>query len=431
MKTQHWFLLALSSCALTVQANAADWPQWRGPDRTDVSKETGLLKSWPQGGPPLLWTFDAAGVGYSGPAIVGERLYCMGGMGSKDYLYALDLRTNPPKRIWATDMGPLSKKDHGDGPRATPTVDGDCVYGLSGEGDLVCVQSATGKRLWHRNLLRDLGGQMMSHWGYSESPLVDGNKVICTPGGKQGALAALDKKTGKVLWRSKRFTDAAGYSSVVVSTACGIRQYVQMTGQSVAGVAAADGRLLWRYAHQSRTAAIPTPIVHDDFIYVTSAYQAGCALIQLTPDGKGGIRAEEVYANRNMENQHGGVLLVGDYIYGAWGGNGPRRIQKWICQELKTGKVVWEEGDKLEKGAITYADGELYCFGEDSGTVVLIEASPEGWKEKGRFTIPRQTQVPRRGKIWTHPVVANGHLYLRDQDLIFCFNVKDGAVSKR
>jgi outer membrane protein assembly factor BamB len=423
-------LVAAAFCALGAPVEGADWPQWRGPNRDDVSKETGLLKSWPSGGPRLLWTFKEAGVGYTAPAIVGKHLYAMGGDNGKDFVYALDISGKTPKKVWATEIASLAKKDHGNGPRGSPTVDGGALYALGADGDLICVDTPSGKRRWQVNLARNLGGTMMSNWGYSESPLVDGDKVVVTPGGPQGTLAALDKRTGKVLWRSSEVTDPAGYSSIMVATVGGIRHYVQMTGKSVVGVGADDGRMLWRYLHESRVAAIPSPIIHENDVYVTSAYGAGCALLHLSPEGNNGVKVEEVYANKNMENQHGGVVLVGDYVYGAWGGNGPRRIQKWTCQELRTGKVVWQEADKLEKGSLTCADGSLYLYGEDSGVVVLIEASPEGWQEKGRFTLPKQSKIPHGGvKNWTHPVVANGKLYVRDQEVIFCYDVKDRAAA--
>jgi outer membrane protein assembly factor BamB len=431
MTTRWLFVWTLLVCTLMLAVTGADWPQWRGPHRNDISQDTGLLKSWPDGGPPLLWTYSEAGVGYSAPAIVGDRLFTMGGEGDHDYVYALDVQAESPRKVWSTEIGPLSRKDRGDGPRGTPTVDGDLLYALSGNGDLVCVETSTGKKHWHANLSRELGGQMMSQWGYSESPLVDGDRLVCTPGGPRGTLAALDKKTGKVLWRSKGLTDPAGYASLVMTEVGGIHQYVVMTGKTVAGVSAEDGRLLWRYAHNSNVAAIPTPIVHDDYVYVTSGYRAGCALIELLPDRQGRIKVKEVYANRNMENHHGGVVLLDGHIYGAWGGNEPRRIQRWVCQDLKTGQVVWQESSKLEKGSLTYADGHFYLYGEENGTTVLIQASTPGWKESGRFTIPRHTEIPRKGKIWTHPVVANGRLYLRDQDLMFCFDVRDRAASAR
>jgi outer membrane protein assembly factor BamB len=267
---------------------------------------------------------------------------------------------------------------------------------------------------------------MMSGWGYTESPLVDGDHVVCTPGGANGAVAALNKKTGDVVWRSQGFTDRAGYSSLVVSEAGGVRQYVQMTGESVAGVAAKDGTVLWRFPRSSRVAAIPTPVCFDNFVYVTSGYGTGCALLKLTADG-GKFKADEVYANKNMVNHHGGVARVGGHIYGFSDGKG------WVCQDVKTGAIVWQERNKLGKGSLTCADGHLYCYSERDGTLVLVEASTAGWKESGRFTIPQQSKLPRppqqrSSNFWTHPVVANGRLYLRDQELIFCYDVKDGGT---
>jgi outer membrane protein assembly factor BamB len=416
MKTR--FLL-FSAClpALALPALGADWPQWRGPNRDDVSRETGLRKAWPNGGPKLLWTFDEAGTGYSGPAVVGDRLFTQGADERQEFVLCLDVRTG--KKIWSTPFGARFNNDRGDGPRGTPTVDGDRLAALGGQGDLVCLDLQGGKPVWEKSLKKDLGGQMMSGWGYSESPLLDGDKVVCTPGGPQGGVAALDKKTGDVLWRSKDFTDPASYSSLVTGDPGGVRQYVQMTGQSVAGVAADDGRLLWRFPRASRIAAIPTPIVHGDLVYVSSGYGAGDALLKVTRDGNR-FKADEVYAGKEMQDHHGGVVQVSGYVYGHSDRGG------WTCQELKTGKVVWAEGRKLGKGSLTCADGMLYLYAEKDGTCVLIEASPAGWKEHGRFKIPRESKItPQKGHfLWTHPVVANGRLYLRDQDLIFCYDVK-------
>jgi outer membrane protein assembly factor BamB len=300
-------------------------------------------------------------------------------------------------------------------------VDGDAVYALGGQGELVCVEAATGKRRWGVNMEHDLGGQMMSGWGYTESPLVDGDHLVCTPGGGQGTLAALDKKTGKVVWRSKDLIEPAAYSSIVVGTMDGVRQYVQLTPGGVVGVAADDGRLLWRSrVAVNGTATIPTAVVHGDYVYATSGYGAGCALLKLTPEGQA-VRAETVYANKEMENHHGGVVLVDGHIYGYSDRNG------WVCQDFPTGKLVWSERRKLGKGSVTYADGHLYCYTEDNGTVALVRATTSGWTEDGRFEIPRHTKRPRKsGLVWTHPVIADGRLYLRDQDLIFCFDIKGG-----
>jgi outer membrane protein assembly factor BamB len=250
---------------------------------------------------------------------------------------------------------------------------------------------------------------------------VDGDKIVVTPGGSKGTVAALDKKTGDVLWRSKGFTDGAQYASLMIGNAGGVKQYVQMTGASVAGVAADDGRLLWRFARSGPVAAVPTVIIKDDFVFATSGYGAGCNLIKVTRAGDK-FTADEVYANSDMTNHHGGVVLVGDHLYGYSDKGG------WVCMEFKTGKVAWSENRKLDKGCLTCANGMLYLYGQKAGTCVLIEASPDGWKEHGRFSIPKQTKIrSHSGGIWTHPVIANGKLYLRDQDLVFAFDVRGNA----
>jgi outer membrane protein assembly factor BamB len=401
---------------LTLPALAADWPQWRGPDRTDVSSETGLLKVWPKDGPKLLWTYTNAGAGFAGPAIVGERLYSMGARDKKEFLFALDTKTG--KEVWTTDMGDVFINGWGDGPRGTPTVDGAAIFALGGSGDLLCVEPANGKARWHINLVKDLDGSVPD-WGYTESPLVDGDKLIVTPGGAKGTVVALEKKTGKLLWRCRGLTDGAAYSSPIAATVGGIRQYIQVTANGVAGVRASDGKLLWKsFVANNDTAVVPTPIFRDDHAYATSGYGAGCALIKLTASNDK-VAAEQVYANKVMTNHHGGVILVGDHLYGYSDNKG------WVCQEFKTGRSVWEERRKFPKGCLTCADGRLYLYSQDDGACVLIEATPAGWKESGRFKIPRESTLDRKsGQIWTHPVVANGRLYLRDLDLIFCFDVK-------
>jgi outer membrane protein assembly factor BamB len=404
-------LLASVFLSLSFSALALDWPQWRGADRTDISKETGLLKQWPAGGPKLVWLYKDAGLGYSGYSIVGGKLYTMGLRGDTEFLIAVDTKSG--QQLWATAVGPILKNGWGDGPRATPTVDGDRVYAMSGMGFLVCANAATGKELWKARMA-DFGGKTPS-WGYTESVLVDGNRVICTPGGAQGTLLALDKLTGKKLWQSADWTDGAQYSSPIVVNHNGARQYIQLTMQHLAGVNAADGKVLWKSEWPGKTAVIPTPIFHDGHVYIASGYGVGCKLVKLEP----GHKATDVWMNQNMINHHGGVILVGDKLYGYSDRGG------WTCQDFKTGQVVWAENNKLKKGAIHCADGMLYCLEENTGTVVLIEASPKGWNEKGRFTLtPQTTQRNPKGKIWVHPVVSDGKLYLRDQELLFCFDVK-------
>jgi outer membrane protein assembly factor BamB len=400
-------------------AAAADWPQWRGPERDDVSRDTGLLKSWPKGGLRLLWTSEEGGIGYSGPAIVGDRLYTMSADERDDY--ALALETHTGKRLWSTPVGPYIANNFGNGPRSTPTVNREFAFVLSSAGRLACLNCRDGSKLWSVDLVKDLGGGR-PNWNYSESPLVNGEQVVCTPGGRMGTLAALDKKTGKVLWRSTELTDPAGYSSIVIDEVGGVRQYVQQTMQGVVGVAARDGRLLWRYDNpRYRTAVIPTPIVHDNYVYAVAGYKAGSSLLELSANGDL-FTVKQLYdddARDLMDNKHGGVVRVGDYVYG-WSD----KVNQWTCQEFKTGREMWA-AKALGRGSLTCADGCLYCYSEDRGTVVLVLASPEGWKEKGRFSIPRHTQRREfNNNIWTHPVVANGRLYLRDQELIFCYDVK-------
>lgn len=386
-----------------------DWPQWRGPNRDDVSKETGLLKEWPAEGPRRVWLFDNAGAGYSSFAIANGELFTMGTRDNNETLLALD--ANAGRELWAAPMGSIFNEKRGGGPRGTPTVDGNRVYGLSGNGNLVCVNVADGTIAWQKQM-KDLGG-VLQKWGYSESVLLDGNNVICTPGGPQGTVAALDKSTGALVWQTKDFTDDAQYSSIVPATINGVPQYVQITMQSIVGIGPKDGKILWKTAWPGRTAVIPTPIVRDNLVYVTSGYGVGCKLIRISPNNQ----VETVYENKVMKNHHGGVILVRDHLYG-------HADAGWTCQNFKTGEEVWNHR-AFDKGAVAYADGMLYCLEERSGTVALVEASPAGWKERSRFRPEPQSKIRLPdGRIWTHPVISNGKLYLRDQDLIYCYDVK-------
>ena len=390
---------------------ASDWPQFRGPDRNDVSTETGLLQNWPEGGPAQVWLSRDVGLGYSGPAIVDGKIFTLGAKGNKEFIICLDEKSG--KVLWETSIGPMLENAWGNGPRGTPTVDGDYVYALSGQGNLVCASVSDGKAKWNKTM-KSLGGEIQK-WGYTESVLVDGDLVLCTPGGNKGTMAALNKMTGKLVWQSREWEDVAQYASIVPAEIQGVKQYVQLTQQKFSGVAAKDGELLWQADFRGgRTAVIPTPIVHDNHVYIAAGYGAGCKMVHITQ----GQEVEEVYDNKVMKNHHGGVIRVGDYLYGYSDAVG------WVCQEWSSGEKVWAEKEELGKGAIAYADGKLYCLEEDSGTLVLIDASPDGWKERGRLTLsPQSEQRSERGKVWTHPVIANGKLYLRDQELFYCFDV--------
>lgn len=414
------FTVAAMAALVSLQGSvfAGDWPQWRGPDRTDVSKETGLLKQWPEGGPKKVWSYTNAGNGYAGMSVADGRLFTMGARAGQEFLIALDAASG--KELWAAAMGPLYNEDRpsynvgwGEGPRGTPTVDADRVYALGAWGNLVCASVKDGKIVWKKTM-QEVGGKPFG-WGYSESPLVDGPKLVCTPGGSQGAIAALDKMTGAPVWQSKDFTDDAQYSSLVPATINGTPQYVQLTMRSVAGVAAKDGKLVWRVDFPGRVAVIPTPIVRDNRVFVTAGYGVGCKLVEIGPDNS----VNEVYRNTNLANHHGGAILVGDHVYGHSDRSG------WTCLDFQTGEVAWQEKGKLGKGAIACADGMFYLLDEKSGEVVLIEVNPGAWSEKGRFKLDPQSTIRNpKGGIWSHPVISNGKLYLRDQDLIHCYDIK-------
>lgn len=400
-----------------VNLPSAGWPQWRGPNRDGVSAETGLLKSWPEAGPKLLWQVDVLGKGMSSVAISGGRIYTLGQLKGKTQLIALSQQDG--KLLWTAEIGPGN-------PNCTPTVDGKLVYSLGKEGDLVCSDAETGKEVWRKNFAGDFGGQMMSGWGYSESPLVDGDHLICTPGAADAAIAALDRRTGTVAWKSpapadwggERGKDGAGYSSIVVSQGAGLKQYVQLTGRGMISVAADDGRVLWTYNKVANgTANIPTPIVKDDYVFCSSGYGTGAALLKLTKSGNG-VRADEVYFLKaaELQNHHGGMIRIGDHIYCGHGHNNGFPM----CIDMLTGKRLWKEqrGAGTGSAAILYADGRLYFRYED-GEMALVEANPKEYKLTSQFKL-----ASVKGKSWPHPVIVDGKLYIRDQESLLCYDVR-------
>jgi len=533
-----------------------DWPQWQGPDRTAHSKETGLLTEWPKDGPPLAWKTKALGGGDSTPSIANGRIYGMSHRGEDEMVWALSEKDG--KELWAARIGPAyttSWHQSKEGPSATPTVDGDRLYVMGLAGNLVCLQAGDGKVLWQRSLMADFGGRMPM-WSYRESPLVDGDKVIGTPGGTETTMVALNKLTGEVIWKNyvpekagqaapakpenrpnvietdlvlstldkdhnkeisadelaaaasvlaaldknkdgsltedevaaaapagggqgrrrggtirmmkahsamdadgngtldaaeiknatvalrkidanrdaKLTEDEVGmkhfgpqetgvaYSSAIAIDFGGQPQYVQFLATTVAGVSAADGKLLWRYDKPANGMKlnISTPIYHDGQVFAASAYGAGGGLARLAKGGNGEFTAEEVWFSKSMENHHGGVILHDGALFGANGGNGGGYL---ACLDFKTGEVLWNEKDsdkrRVTKGSVAFADGRIY-YRTEEGPVVLIEPSRKEYVEQGRFTQPERTDKPA----WAHPVVANGKLYIRDQDTLFCYDVK-------
>ena len=397
-------LVALLCLAGHVMAQAnVNWPQWRGPNRDGISTETGLLKQWPENGPPLVWKATGAGGGYSSFAISNGKLYTMGLRGDREFVVAFDVATG--KEAWATAHAKAFRNDQGDGPRGTPSVDGDRVYALGGNGDLSALDARTGKVIWTKNVLAEFGGSNIT-WGISESPLVLGDKLLVNAGGPGASIVALNKSDGSVIWKSQ--SDKAGYSSAIPLTINGLTQVVFFTSRRAVGLDAKDGRLLWEYDKPSnRVANAATPIARGNRVFISSDYGTGGGVVEIKPDNQ----AQEVWFSQSMKNHHSSSVLIGDYLYG---------FSSSILTAMKfdTGEVAWRDRS-VGKGSLVYADGHLYCLSEN-GVVGLVEATPTGYKEKGRFRI-QQDSLPT----WSHPVVAGGRLYLRDQDTIYAYDVRE------
>ena len=399
------FVILACLSVVSVAQTGGEWPQWRGANRDGVSKETGLLKQWPEAGPPLAWKAKGAGVGYSSMSVSGGRLYTMGLRGDKEYVIAFDVATG--KELWATLNGTAFRERRGDGPRATPTVDGDRVYALGGNGDLSALDAKTGKAIWQLNVLQKFGGQNIV-WGISESPLVLNDRVLINAGGPNASIVALSKKDGTVLWKTQ--SDKAGYSSALPVQVGGKTQVVFFTQQRALGLDPADGKVLWEYSKPSNDVAnVATPVARGNRVWISSDYGTGGGLVEIKPTATGAT-ASEVYFTQEMKNHHSTSILIGEHLYGFSGGI-------LTAMKFDTGEVAWKDRS-VGKGSLVFADGHLYALSEN-GVVGLIEATPTGYREKGRFRIP-QDSLPT----WAHPIVVGGRFYIRDQDTIYAFDVK-------
>lgn len=390
----------------TVVSNRAldDWPQWRGPKRDGVSAETGLLKDWPKGGPAVLWRATGAGDGYSSFAVVNGRLYTLGARGGTEYVMAFDAATG--RKVWEVAHGQRFRNDRGDGPRATPTIDGDRLYAFGASGDLSAMELATGKVLWSINVLRQFGGSN-PQWGLSESPLVLSDRILVNAGGRGASIVALRKTDGSVIWKSQN--DEAAYSSAVLHESAGAREAIFFTATRALGVDVQTGKLLWSYSQVANgTANVATPVVRGNRVFLSSNYGTGAALLELTPSASG-VSARQVYFTREMMNHHASSVLVGDYLYGF-------SNSILTAMNFDTGQVAWRDRS-VGKGSVIYADQRLYLFSED-GVAGLAEATPAGYREHGRFEISTGN-LPT----WAHPVVSGGRLFIRDQDRIVAYSV--------
>ena len=451
--------LTLAACVFSLSfgavAIADDWPQWQGPDRNSVSKETGLLKEWPKDGPPPAWKVKGVGGGFSAPSIAGGQIFGMSNRGDDEVVWGRNEADG--KELWVTPLRPAVRQGMRqgiEGSGCTPTVDGDRIYVIGMGGDVACLTAKDGKIVWQKNFTKDFGGNLPT-WRFNESPLVDGDKVVCTPGGPDAMIVALNKMNGETVWKSQlpgaaepnpagggggapggdggrgggrggrggRGPSAgAGYSSPIAIDFEGQRQYVQLTAKALVGVAASDGKLLWRYDKPANRMGIniSTALYHDGHVFAASAYGAGGGLVKLAKDASGGIKAEEVYFTNKMLNHHGGMVVVDGALYGANGGNEGGYL---VCLDFKTGKVLWDERDKgrggAPKGSVALADGRIY-YRTEQGAMLLIEPDPKRYVERGRFEQPDRS--PQTA--WPHPVIANGKLFIRDQDVLLCYDVK-------
>ena len=406
MKKTQFPILLLTLSTFVLSTFAADWPQWRGPNRDGVSTETGILDEWPEGGPKLLWKATGVGAGFSSVSVANGRIYTMGDGKESSKVHCLDQKDG--KIIWSSK--PVGKTGGNyKGTRCTPTFDDGHLYALGQFGDLVCLRAFDGSEVWRKSLTKDFGGRS-GGWNYTESPLVDDGKVIVTPGGKQGAVVALDKKTGELVWQSKEFTDGAQYSSLIVREFGGKRQYIQLTGANVVGLEASTGKVLWQAPRKGKTATISTPIFHEGHVFVSSAYGVGCNGFKVTHSG-GRFSAKEIYANKTISNHHGGCIRVGDYVYASSSGT-------LACVELKTGKEMWRQRS-AGKGAILIIDGKIILRAEN-GPLALVELNPKEYRQISKFDQPERSKA----KAWPHPVVSDGVLYVRDQDILLAYDVR-------
>lgn len=440
MRENRWIWASLAILFAVVSLSAKepaskdvsgrDWPQWRGPNRDNHSAYKSINADWAAQKPSLLWKVEGVGKGYASVSVVGDRVYTTGnlGDGEKQHVICVDMKAK--KVLWKQQISE-KKPEHGyDGSRCTPSIVGDKLYAISSDGNIVCLNAETGKPIWGKSFITEWQGKMMSGWGFSESPLVDGDHVLCTPGSDQAMIVCLNRQNGKEIWRSavpdqgEKGSPGAGYASMVIGHGAGVKQYVQLIGRGLIGVRASDGKLLWRYNHIANNVAdIPTAIVKDDYVFGSTGYgDGGSGLVKLSKDGDG-VKAEEVYylAANQLQNHHGGMVLVGDYLYFGNGHNNGFPV----CVEFLTGKIKW--GGKLrgvgkESACITYVDGHIiYRYqqpGEDGDSIALVEATPDEYRLKGSF---RPEVIEREG--WAHPVVANGKLFLREQNSLMCYDI--------
>ena len=421
MKSVLTFTLSFLLSVSFLHGGESSWPMFHGPKGDNLSPETALLKVWPEGGPKLLWKRDGIGntefPGYSTVAIGDGRAFVTGNVkaGEDDkqanaFVYCLDVKTG--EILWKYDNGP-GWTGHYPGDRSTPTLDGARLYALSAMGRLVCLDAKTGKKIWDCNLLDEYEAAL-ARWAYSESVLIDGDKLIVWPGGKKAAVVAFDKKTGKVLWTTPGSDDVAGYATTLIFEMDGRRMYANMNQKGLLVVDANTGEKLLFHEHITKYDINATiPYYFDGKLLITSGYGTGSELLQLKlTDGK--LTAAQLWENKKFDNQHGGIIILDGVVYGA---SHHYKGGIWLAMKLADGEILWENRG-VGQGCVSFADGMLYCMGEKDGTVGLVKPTPDGYEEISRFTLPETA-----GMAWAHPVICGKKLFLRYGDVVYCFAV--------
>jgi outer membrane protein assembly factor BamB len=391
-----------------------DWPQFRGPTRDGKSAETGLLKKWPEEGPELLWSVGGLGIGFSSVAVAGGFVYTTGMIDGEGFLFAYDIAGNLK---WKESYGPEWTGSY-KGTRTTPTADGERVYVFSGTGIMVCFNARTGEKLWQVDTLTKFDGKNI-RWGMSGSPLIDGDKVYCTPGGKKGTIVALDKMTGRTIWATTGLDELSVYCSAILIERGANRLLVNLIQKWIVCVAADTGKLIWRepYETPSDTGGV-TPVYKDGYLYVTSAvereFKRGGVMLELSADG---TSVTEKWNDQTLDSGHGGVVLVDGYLYGSTFDGIPKG--DWICLDWDSGKVMYDNKWNGNKGSIIYADGMLYCYDENTGDVALVKPSPKRFEIVSSFRVTEGS-----GKHWAHPAMSDGRLYIRHGDALMAYDIK-------
>lgn len=413
------YVLVVAVAMWPTICQAADWPQWRGPNRNGVSGDTGLLNRWPKGGPRRVRTITGLGNGYASQVIAAGRIITIGKDGQM--VFARCFSEADGKLLWSTRIGQTGRKA-----LSTPTIDSERVYALDPDGNLHCLSVSDGKVIWKRSFAGEFGGRLQNGRGFAESPLIDGDALVGTPGGAEHTMVLLDKMSGEVRWScavepfGPRGRVGAGFSSAVALTVDGVRVYVQFIGHGLIGVRAKDGKFLWGYNKIAIPQAnIPTPVVVGSRVFAANGYNCGSALLKLSGDGRGGVKMEEEYhlRGREFQNHHGGFVHVDGCIYGGHGSNNGLPT----CLELASGDVLWKRrGPGSGSASVIYADGHLYMK-YSNGTIALVEASSEGYRLKGSFRMEGAANDS-----WSHPVLANGRLLLRENDALHVYDVRRG-----